>query len=802
MKRIILLISFLTVPFFMQAQEKINFQLNGETIEFNISQEEIYVEYAENQKSAVQRISKDGFEEISSKSAILKMSELKDTFNKRKQSLRGKTSQNFKRIEPVLIYSDGTKQIAKGELNIKLKADVSIEDLLKGKAFTLQPNEFDKDLYLVKLNLETSELFELVNQLQDDNRVEFAEPNFIRMMKPHTNDPFFSSQWAINNQGYLGGTVDADMDVDDAWNYTTGAGIKVAVIDEGVDLSHTDLTANLLSGYDATGNGSNGAPNEGNDDAHGTSCAGIIAAVANNTNGAAGVAYNAKIIPVRIAYSNGLPLGDINRAWITNDNWIANGINWAWQNGADVLSNSYGGGSYSSTIESAINNAVNNGRNGKGSVVLFSSGNDSGGNGNPVSFPATVSSAISVGASSMCDTRKSLSSCDGEFWGSNFGNSLDIVAPGVQIYTTDISGTDGYSNGDYMPSFNGTSSACPNTAGVVALILSADPSLTQQEAREILERNTDKVIGYNYSNNSNQPNGTWNNEMGYGRVNALKAVEEVVLGNITLTGNNTICNSNTFYSLSQTPSGVSVNWLVSSNLQIVNSSTTGTTVKAINSTVQGNGFVRATIGTRVITKNVWVGKPSAVTGLYHVATFGCTKGEINVDSGGGADQYEWIISGGTIVIPNVNSNSYTGESVIFVDPIDGPYGFTVKVRAINSCGYSAWYTKHIPTRCSTGGGGGGGVTPLNGSLVLDDKTVFFPNPANETVFVNLNQLTENEKEFDFQIKLFDFNGSLVLEKQTNRIFEQINVNSLRSGIYILHLSNGERNVTEKLVIQH
>ncbi len=290
--------------------------------------------------------------------------------------------------------------------------------------------------------------------------------------------------------------------------------------------------------------------------------------------------------------------------------------------------------------------------------------------------------------------------------------------------------------------------------------------------------------------------------MGYGRVNALKAVEEVILGNITLTGNNTICNSNTFYSLSQIPSGISISWSVSSNLQIVSSSTTGATVKAINSTVQGDGFVRATIGTRVITKNVWVGKPSSVTGLYHVATFGCTKGEINVDSGGGADQYEWIISGGTIVIPNVNSNSYTGQSVIFVDPIDVPYGFTVKVRAKNSCGYSAWYTKHIPTDCSTGGGGGGGVTPLNDSLVLDDKTVFFPNPTSETVYVNLNKLTNNEKEFDFHIKLFDFNGSLVFEKQTNRIFEQINVSSLRSGIYILHLSNKERNVTEKLVIQH
>ena len=140
----------------MQAQEKMTYHLNGETIEFNISKEEMYVEFVDYQKSAVQRISKDGFEELSNNSAILKMSEFTGTFNKRQQSLRSKTSQNFQRIEPVLIYNDGTKQIAKGELNIKLKANASLDDLLIGKTFSVQPNEFDKDLYLVKLNLETS----------------------------------------------------------------------------------------------------------------------------------------------------------------------------------------------------------------------------------------------------------------------------------------------------------------------------------------------------------------------------------------------------------------------------------------------------------------------------------------------------------------------------------------------------------------------------------------------------------------------------------------------------------------------
>lgn len=111
------------------------------------------------------------------------------------------------------------------------------------------------------------------------------------------------------------------------------------------------------------------------------------------------------------------------------DTWIANGINWAWQYGnADVLSNSYGGGAPSSLIHNAIDNAVNNGRNGLGSPVLFSAGNENDG---AVIYPAAYPPCIAVGAMSYCAERKSPSSCDGEdWWGSNYGSALDVMAPG------------------------------------------------------------------------------------------------------------------------------------------------------------------------------------------------------------------------------------------------------------------------------------------------------------------------------------------------------------------------------------
>ena len=391
-------------------------------------------------------------------------------------------------------------------------------------AIVLGANRFDPSLYHVEVqNSQKTNALELANILHETNIFDYAEPDFLRIMKSlNTNDPAVGQQWSLENTGsntsQYGGIAGADMKVFQAWGSTTGSSnIKVAILDEGVDLNHPDLINNLLPGYDATGLGSNGGPS--GDDAHGTACAGIVAASANNGIGMAGVAYDCKIIPVRIAYSNS------NGNWVTSNAIIGDALNWSWQTAnADILSNSWGGGSSSSTINNAISGAVNNGRSGLGAPVLFAAGNSNGAN----SYPATYAPTISVIAMSMCNERKNPSSCDGEtWWGSNYGNGADVAAPGVKIYATDISGPAGYSNGDYTPSFNGTSSACPNAAGVMALVLSADPSLTETQARFALESTCDKAGSYSYGTNASQPNGTWSTDLGYGRVNALNAVLSV-----------------------------------------------------------------------------------------------------------------------------------------------------------------------------------------------------------------------------------------------------------------------------------
>ncbi|HNB81024.1 MAG TPA: S8 family serine peptidase, partial [Chitinophagaceae bacterium] len=345
------------------------------------------------------------------------------------------------------------------------------------------------------------------------------QPDWMMLYTPDSpNDPFYSYQWALKNTGtaiQYNGIPNADIHAEAAWTVTTGNNqIRTAILDSGVDTLHPDLQANMIGGFDGTGLGTQGAAT-GND-AHGTCCAGIVAAVQNNNTGISGVAPNTKIIPVRIAYST-------NGSWITAYSWITNCIDWAWNQGqADILSNSWSGGVNSVLVNEALNRATTLGRGGKGCAVVFSAGNDNG----PVSYPATLENVISVTAMSMCNERKSTNSCDGEnWWGSNYGSGTDVSAPGVKIYTCDLQGNTGFTNTNYYSTFNGTSAAAPMVAGVLALIYSVQPSLTMQQARQILELSCEKSGSYVYQLGvAGQPNGSWSNELGYGRVHAAAAV--------------------------------------------------------------------------------------------------------------------------------------------------------------------------------------------------------------------------------------------------------------------------------------
>lgn len=295
----------------------------------------------------------------------------------------------------------------------------------------------------------------------------------------------------------------------DAWKtQNADLTIKIAILDEGVDLDHEDLGSNIAGSYDGILNVSPQRLNPW--DGHGTACAGLAAAIPNNGVGIHGVGGGCSLLAIRIAQSPGP-----GKDWVTSNDIITRSIDWAWKQGADILSNSWGGGAPSTAIYRALERARTQGRKGNGVVIVAAAGNDSG----PVGFPANLPGVLAVSASNEYDEFKTKTSSDGEtWWGSNFGPEISVSAPGVHNLTTDITGSAGYSPGNYTD-FNGTSSACPIVAGAAALILSANSGLNEASVRQIIQQTADKVDHYPYSNGRND-------QHGFGRLNVLSAIQQ------------------------------------------------------------------------------------------------------------------------------------------------------------------------------------------------------------------------------------------------------------------------------------
>jgi thermitase len=201
---------------------------------------------------------------------------------------------------------------------------------------------------------------------------------------------------------------------------------------------------------------------------------------------------------------------------------VAAGLSWAVLWGAKVANLSL-----STTPTLAAISAVENAWH-AGMLICAAAGNWGDDTSSPlVNFPARYPRVIAVGASDLDDQRKRPASSDGQWWwGSQFGPTLDVVAPGVNIYTTDERGSAGYDpSSDYLQSFGGTSGATPHVAGLAALLFSIAPSLTNQDVRDLIEVTCDKVSPtlYPYTATAGHENGLWQEQVGYGRIHAAEA---------------------------------------------------------------------------------------------------------------------------------------------------------------------------------------------------------------------------------------------------------------------------------------
>lgn len=389
----------------------------------------------------------------------------------------------------------------------------------------------------------SDDTLEIANSLNDEAEVEAAQPNFLRLMPRLTTaeaavaspvgtsrvypfpvdapaseeaepelrldqplpeqvplltpgDPSFPTQWGLRK-----------VRAPEAWDISLGTpAISIAVIDEGCNLAHEDIQYKL-PGYDAVTGTDNQEPQPA--DGHGTACAGIAAARANNSRGGVGIAPSCRILPVRIARG-------VGGGWYTTDAMIADGLRTAVNRGADVLSNSWGGGAPSTPITNALRYAQTNGRGGRGCPTAIATANsDVRGVAYPANLSPTIPGLLAVGASNEWDERKSRTSRDGEtWWGSNYGPEVDVVAPGVHIFTTDIMGGGGYGTGNYVPNFNGTSSATPHVAGLMALILSVDPGLRAWEVEDIIKLTAIDLGGAGRDEH-----------FGFGRIDCRRALE-------------------------------------------------------------------------------------------------------------------------------------------------------------------------------------------------------------------------------------------------------------------------------------
>jgi subtilisin family serine protease len=338
---------------------------------------------------------------------------------------------------------------------------------------------------------------QLISSLVSIQFIEYAEKAPIYKVSYTPNDLYFSQLYHLSK-----------IQASEAWNIHKGQSqIIIAIIDNGVNLSHEDLKENLwvntaeipnnsmdddLNGYTDDYNGYDAADGDGNPNppangtsnfGHGTHCAGIASASSDNILGISSIGFKARIMAVKVTPSNS------DGKSITNG---YEGADYALKNGAKIISMSFGGSSGSLTWQLLIQQAES-----QNVLLVAAAGNE---NTSDLSYPAAYPEVISVGATAQNDQRA---------YFSNFGSTINVMAPGLSINSTFFPGNSNYSQ------LSGTSMACPMAAGLASLIKSYNPAYTNAQVKSIL---------YNGCENIDDQNPGFEGKMGNGRINAYRSL--------------------------------------------------------------------------------------------------------------------------------------------------------------------------------------------------------------------------------------------------------------------------------------
>lgn len=407
------------------------------------------------------------------------------------------------------------KEIARLEQKIKHRDLTETIKVIEAE-FIEMPAKLDNH-YLVQIDALFGTL-QMVKQLRENKKIISAEPLLAwqASKKDTPNDTRFSNQWHLQNTGQGGGTVGIDANIVDVWGSPfgtgiTGDGVRIAIVDDGLETSHPDLNANVdtSTDYDFNDNDDDPTPTFSFND-HGTSCAGVAAGIGNNGIGITGAAPEAELVGLTLIAG---PADDLLESQALSHH----------NTGSDLIhiyNNSWGPSDNGNIKEApgpltkaVLEQGTSIGRNGLGVIYTWAGGNglDNDDNSNYDGYANSIHT-ISIGAVSNLGTQA---------WYSESGANLIVVAPsggGTRGITTTRT------NGNYTNNFGGTSSACPLVAGVVALMLEANPHLGWRDVQEILLHSATKVDANDNDWITNEAGINFNHKYGGGMLNAQEAV--------------------------------------------------------------------------------------------------------------------------------------------------------------------------------------------------------------------------------------------------------------------------------------